>query len=66
MTKKKKDDKKGLETTKTILRWEVKIYKGIINDVLESEIKENKTRKDYNALIGLAIVIANIRSVFSY
>jgi hypothetical protein len=44
----------------------VKIYKDIISDVLESEIKGNKTRKDYNTLIDPAIMIANIRSVFSY
>jgi hypothetical protein len=44
----------------------VKIYEGTISDVLRSEIKENKTRKDYNASIDPAIVIASVRSVFDY
>jgi hypothetical protein len=66
MIKKKKNDKKGLETTRAILRQEVKIYEDITNDVLESEIKGNKTRKDYNALIDPVIVTASVRSVFNY
>jgi hypothetical protein len=44
----------------------VKIYEGTASDVLRSEIKGNKTRKDYNTLIGPAIVIADVKSVFNY
>jgi hypothetical protein len=64
--KKEEDDKKGLETTRAISGREVKIYEGTASGVLESEIKGNETHKDYNALIGSAIVIADIRSVFNY
>jgi hypothetical protein len=44
----------------------VKVYKDTTNDVLRSEINGNETRKDYNALIDLVIMIADIRSVFNY
>jgi hypothetical protein len=42
----------------------VKINKGTICNALESENKGNKTRKDYNALIGSIRV--EIRGVFFY
>jgi hypothetical protein len=42
----------------------VKIYKDIISDILRSEIKENETCKDYNALIGP--IRAEIRGVCFY
>ena len=44
----------------------VKIYKGTAYNILKSEIKENKTRKDYNALIDSIKVIIGVRGVFSY
>jgi hypothetical protein len=66
MTKKKKNDKKSLETTRVVSRREVKIYEDTTSGVLRSEIKENKTRKDYNTLIGLTIMIVSVRSVFNY
>jgi hypothetical protein len=66
MIKKKKDDKKSLETARVVLEQEVKVYKDTTNDALRSEIKGNKTRKDYNALIGSIIMIADVRSVFNY
>ena len=44
----------------------VKIYKGTAYGVLKSEIKENKTRKDYNALTGPIKVTVGVRGVFSY
>jgi hypothetical protein len=43
---------------------EIKIYNNIIYDALRSEIKGNKTHKDYNALIDLIRV--EIRGVFFY
>jgi hypothetical protein len=66
MTKKKEDSKKSLETTKAISGREAKVYGDTINDVLESEIKGNETRKDYNALIDPIIMIASVRNVFDY
>jgi hypothetical protein len=43
---------------------EVKINRGITCSALESEIKGNKMRKDYNALIGS--IRAGVRDVFFY
>jgi hypothetical protein len=45
-----------------IEREEVKIYNDIAYNILKSEIKGNKTRKDYNALIDLIRV--EVRGVF--
>jgi hypothetical protein len=42
----------------------VKINKGIAYSALESKIKGNKMRKDYNALIDSAK--AEVRGVFFY
>jgi hypothetical protein len=42
----------------------VKINKGTVCNVLESENKGNKTRKDCNALIGSVRV--EVRGVFFY
>jgi hypothetical protein len=66
MTKEEKNNKKDLETIRAISGREAKVYKDTTSDALESEIKGNKTRKDYNALIGPTIMIASVRSVFSY
>jgi hypothetical protein len=65
MIKKKEDDKKGLETARAILGRKAKVYEDTTSDVLRSEIKGNKTRKDYNALTGPIIVIAGVGSIFS-
>jgi hypothetical protein len=66
MTKKKKDNKKSLETTRVVLGREVKVYEGTASGALRSEIKGNETRKDYNTLIDLAIMIVGVKSVFGY
>jgi hypothetical protein len=66
ITKKEEDGKKGLETTRAISGWEVKICEGTVSGALESEIKGNETYKDYNTLIGPTIVIAGVESVFDY
>jgi hypothetical protein len=44
----------------------VKVYKGTTSGALGSEIKGNEMRKDYNTLIDPAIMIADVKSVFSY
>jgi hypothetical protein len=65
ITKKEEDNKKSLETVRAVLGQEAKVYGGTTSGALGSEIKGNKTRKDYNALIGPIIVITHVRSVFS-
>jgi hypothetical protein len=42
----------------------IKINKGTVYNTLESKIKGNKMRKDYNALTGS--VRADVRGVFFY
>jgi hypothetical protein len=44
----------------------VKVYKDTASGALGSEIKGNETCKDYNALIDPVIMIADVRSIFSY
>jgi hypothetical protein len=48
----------------TIAKKKVKINRGTVCNALESKIKRNKIRKDYNALTGS--IRAEVRGVFFY